>query len=296
MCLTATMGRAALPETIAPTDSLPPTTGQYELWPPSTALAKWEFDIVFDGTNLPIQISLNRLKAGPFTNIVRTVSGNDLVLEFDALMETHIPLFRVGEWDQGQMALYDQVGHFKVRVADRAVRSSGPFSLTVESLSWMLVGTDDQGNPGGFFHVRLRNAPPSTGWLTVTNQPNGTSVIQSEILLYPEGVWTEVSSNYFPMVNAPMRLALRGPSRALQILSIGCVAGTTNPMVALDFSSLGTNYQHSLEYSTNGVTWEELLDHFGGGSTPWFDTLDGFTTPMAPADMKWFRLKARPRP
>jgi hypothetical protein len=295
-CLVSATGWGALPEAIVPANSLPPAAGRFELWPPSAALAKWEFDIVYDGTNMPIKIHLNRIKAGSFTNIVSSVSGYDQILEFDALMETHVPLFRIGEWDEGQAALYGQVGHFRVRVVDGAKRSAGQFALVVESISWRYFAEDGEGNPVEAFHVRLLSTPTSTGWITVTNLPEGAAVMQSELLLYPEGAWFEVSTNYHPMVNAPLRMALRGTSRTLQILAVNCITNGTNKLVVLENSTLGTNYQHGLEYTTNGVNWQEHTTvDLWGQEIKWFDQLEGYATSIAPAPMKWFRLKARPR-
>ncbi len=288
-CSTTVIGRGALPEAIVPTNSLPPAAGRYELWPPP-ARAVWDFEFPIDGTNMSCRIELERLKAGPFTNIVRSTSGNDQILEFDAAMETQVPVFRVGPWDEGQMALYDQLGHFRVRVAERAVRSHGWFALTVESVSWSLLGYDDQGNPGGGFFVRLRSAPASTGWLTVTNLPDGSSVMQGELLLYPEGVWTEVTTNYHPTVSGPLRLALRGTSRTLEFLSVGWTTYRSKPYMEADISHLGTNYQLAVEFTTNGISWD---------AGPWRDAINYFIEDVGAtnaAPVKWFRLKARPRP
>lgn len=295
LCVAATASRGALPEAIVSTNSLPPAAGQYELWPPP-ARAIWDFDFPFDGTNMGCRIELERLKAGSFTNIVRSISGNDQILEFDATMETKVPVFLIGEWDEGQLALYDQLGHFRVRAAERAVRSNGWFALTVESISWSLLGYDDEGNPGGGFFVRLQNTPASTGWLTVTNLPDGSSVMQSELLLHLEGMWTEVTTNYHPTVSGPLRLALRGTSRTLEILFTGWATNTAGPYLALINSSLGTNYQYGIEYTTNGAAWQDYSQtDIWGTKITWFDNLENWGTQTVSAPMKWFRLKARHR-
>ncbi len=295
LLMAAVEGRAALPEAIVPTNSLPPAAGRYELYPPS-ARAIWKFDIVFDGTNMPVEFQLQNIKAGTFKNIVCSVSGNDQVIDCDAIMQTRVPVWNIGDYVSPPMALYDQTGHLRLRVVDRALRATGLFSVVVEAFSWMLTGRDDEGNPGAFFHVRLQKAPVSTGWITVTNLPAGGAVMQSEIFLYPEGVWTEVSTNYYPTVSGPLRLVLRGASRTLQILSIERVASEVGERVWLDNSHLGTQYLHGVEYSTNGIYWKAVTTtDIWGRTNEWFDSIESYSYPVSAAPMTSFRLKARLR-
>jgi hypothetical protein len=273
---------ALWPEAIAPTNSLPPAAGRYELWPP-TARVQWAFTLdLGGGTNLPCQFDLERITIGPFSNVVRTVAADDLVLEFDAVMDTAVPYFRIGDDEEYNVYLFGQVGHLRVKVTDEAVRSNGWFSVSVESLSWTLQGHDDEGHYFDVINVRLRSSPPSTGWITVTNLPDGTSLMQSELALEAEGALVIVSTNYFAPVTGPIRLALRGTARALQFLAVASVMDEGESRLVFDNSYLGTNYQYGIEYTTNGVAWQQFgyLDDWGN-DVKWFDDLDTWRD-MAP--------------
>lgn len=286
---------AAWPEAIAPTNTLPPPTGSYELWPP-TARVTWAFNLVYEGTNFPCQFDLERLTAGSFSNVVRTVSGKDEVLDFDALMATRVPYMRLGEAEYEKMGLSDQVGHLRVRVAERAVRSNGWFALSVEAFSWTLRGHDDEGNYHDLIHVGLRDSVPSTGWIAITNLAGGETVMQSELVLQTDGAMVILATNRFAPVTGPIHLALRGNALTLQILSVAMVTQDGESRLRIDNAVLGSNWRYGIEYSTNAVAWQDYVwTNFWGQAMTWLPANDFQTwsdrTPATP--VKLFRLKAQ---
>jgi hypothetical protein len=78
-------------------------------------------------------------------------------------MATDVPYMRLGEYEYEKMALSDQLGHLRVRVVEGAQRSTGAFALGIEAFSWTLRGHDAEGQWFDLIHVRLREAPASTG-------------------------------------------------------------------------------------------------------------------------------------
>ncbi len=292
---------ATLPEAIAPTNTLPPTAGTYVIWPPETLL-KFDGTMNYLGTNYPTWFHLQQIEVGPFTNVVRTVDGNDLLLEFDAFMSTHIPYVNLAGTVLTNAALYDQTGHFRIRVHGGNTPVSNRLRLTLEAFSWTYQARMNEVYYD-FIHVRNQTNQVSSGWIEFTRLSDGSYVQQSELQIWPEGVMLPSPgmnppfvSDYIPVENGPIRLVLKGISRTLEILHVACA---DEGKLQIHGSYLGPDYLYGLEYTTNGTAWMEYTVPTGyGDSVSWFEDTEAwrwnFHATNAP--MTWFRLKAKPWP
>lgn len=286
------------PEAIVPTNTLPPAAGTYLQWPPETTV-KFNGSLNYQGTNYPAIFHLQEIEVGPFTNIVRTVAGNDLVLEFDAVMSTQVPYMELTQTILKNVALYNQIGHFRIRVLNGNTPTTNRLSLIMEALSWTY-----QAKSGGqyydFIHVRNATNRISTGWIETTSLPDGQYVMQSDLLVYPEGILLPppgtnppFEMDYVPAEQPPVRLVLKGIARTLQVLHMSREDDAT---LHLWNTYLGPQYSYGLEYTTNGVSWDSYGQKTVYGDTVyWFDSLETWSDTDPSAPVKWFRLKARPR-
>lgn len=294
--------RAAGSESVVVTNTLPPVAGYYQLWPP-TNLVRFQGSSIYHGTNaawdgmvLPFQFDLQAITAGDFTNITRTISGNDQVVDFDALMGTKLPYILLGTNELTQVGLDHQAGHFRIRIKERALRSTGRFDLVVEDFSWTFRTHDNAGVYSDFIHVQLQKSVASTGWINVESLTGGRFALQSEIVMNPEGAIVMVDTNYVSPVTGSFRLNLRGTARDLRILlgNLVCQNGATNQFELYN-SDLGTNYLYGLDYTTNGFDWVGYVGtNFWGQPQTWYEYRDletWFDTSVG-TPMKLFRLKA----
>jgi hypothetical protein len=113
----------------------------------------------------------------------------------------------------------------------------------------------------------------------------------------PEGAIVLVDTNYVAPGTGAFRLALRGVSRNLEILSAGFTSAhqTTNKFYLLN-SSIGDNYFYGFDYSTNGLEWHEYAaTNFWGQPQTWFDyhEIEMWMDNTPPPPLKFIRLKAK---
>lgn len=300
--LLTALAAGGLPESITPTNTLPPSAGAYVLWPPE-AIVKFNGSLNYLGTNYPAIFHLKQIEVGPFTNIVRTVAGDDLVLEFDAAMSTRIPYVELTRTVLSNVALYNQTGHFRIRAVTCNTPTTNRLALIMESFSWTYQARTGQ-QYYDFISVRNATNRVSSGWIEITNLPAGQFVMQSELQVYPEGIVLPppgmnppFEMDYVPAEDSPVRLDLSGIARSLQILHYW-----REDDAKLKFwkTWMGPGYRYGVEISTNGVAWHDYVwTNFWGQEMHWLDSSDDpdtwkDTTPVAP--MKLFRLKAQPWP
>lgn len=299
--LTATAA-GSLPEAITPTNTLPPSAGTYVLWPPER-IVKFNGSLNYLGTNYPAVFHLKQIEVGLFTNVVRTVAGNDLLLEFDAEMGTRVPYAELTQTVLSNVALYNQIGHFRIRVVEGNGPATNHLALIMESFSWTYQARMGQ-QYYDFIHVRNATNRISSGWIEITSLPGGQYAMQSELRIFPEGIVLPppgmnppFEMDYTPAEDSPVHLVLTGVARSLQILHVWRGDDTR---LNLWKTWMGSSYRYGIELSTNGVTWQDYVwTNFWGQEMRWLDSSDDVdtwedATPVAP--MKLFRLKAQPWP
>ena len=290
-------GLGVQPEAIVPTNTLPPAAGTYLLRPPETTV-KFNGTLAYQGTNYPTIFHLQQIEAGPFTNIVRSVAGNDLVLEFDAFMNTQIPYVNLVGTIGSNVALYDQIGHFRIRIKEGNAPATNRLTLIMEMFSWTYRAKNAQGEYFDFIYVRNSTNHISSGWIETTNLSASKYLMQSELLIYPEGIvlCPPFETDYVLAENVPVRLVLKGIARTLQVLH---VARNEQGEFQMYSSYLGPGYRYGLDYTTNGINWTEFtVPTVYGDRVNWFDDTEAWrwSENTTNASMKWFRLKAQARP
>ncbi len=291
--LPASAGVCGQPEAIVPTNSLPPAAGTYVLWPPDSAVV-FDGTLRYLGTNYPVVFNLQEIEVGPFTNIQRSVSGKDLLLQFDATMATRVPYANMAGQVLTKVAIDGQTGHFRIRVIDAATPSTNHLSLILEMFSWTMKAKNSQGEYFDFIHVQNATNQVSRGWIETTPLQDGGYVMRSELQVFAEGrLLSPFDMDYTPS-KPTIGLKLKGIARALQVLSFGC---TEEGSFRVHSSSLGSRYLYGLDYSTNGTDWVEFsVPTVYGDTVSWFDDLQEWSDKLTNAPMKIIRLKARRLP
>lgn len=289
----ASAGVCGQPEAIVPTNSLPPVAGTYALWP-SDSTVVFDGTLRYLGTNYPVVFNLQEIEVGPFTNIQRSVSGKDLLLQFDATMATRVPYANMAGQVLTKVAIDGQTGHFRIRVKDAATPSTNHLSLILEMFSWTMKAKNSQGEYFDFIHVQNATNQVSRGWIETTPLQDGGYVMRSELQVFAEGrLLSPFDMDYTPS-KPTIGLKLKGIARALQVLSFGC---TEEGSFRVHSSSLGPRYHYGLDYSTNGTDWVEFsVPTVYGDTVSWFDDLQEWSDNLTNAPMKLIRLKARPLP
>jgi hypothetical protein len=218
------------------------------------------------------------------------------LLEFDAFMNTQLPYVNLAGTIGTNVALYEQLGRFRVRVVGGAAPVTNRLALIVELFSWTYQARTD-GTNFDFIHVRNRTNAVSSGWIETTALSGGQYLFWSELSVWPEGVLLPpFVMDYTPAENPPARFVLKGIARTLEILHVN---RTESGAFQIHGSYLGPNYRYGMEYSTNGSGWSPYtITNIYGDPISWFDDTEpwrwNLNTSNAP--MSWFRLKARPFP
>ncbi|MBN1380917.1 MAG: DUF11 domain-containing protein [Deltaproteobacteria bacterium] len=246
--------------------SLPPIVGVWEQ-SPDEAVARYTGSLDARGEHYEGEIQLQHIKLYCFRNITRTIDGNDEILSFQGTIETQVPYFHLAAGNQDQTienASVDDVADIRIRVKGKAGRTTGTFSLLLESFTVLLKARSATGESIDF--IAVRNVPDknSTGEITIVDRGNGTYLITGYLDAFTEGAVVPLSAvDYFEDVNGPVHLVLHALETTPTDLAVTQTAAP-DPVYA------GANLTYTLTVKNRGPAKAEsvvLTDVLPAGAT-----------------------------
>lgn len=227
--------------------SLPPVIGVWQQ-SPDEAIARYTGSLDAQGVHYEGEVQLQHVRLYSFRFISRTVDGNDEILTFEGTIATDVPYFHLVYGDQSSTmhTSRTEVAQIRIRVQGKAGKTTGTYSLLLESLYVNIKAQEMDGNEITIIEVRNVSEKESTGQITITDQGEGTYLITGYLDAYTKGAISVLSAeDYFEDLNGPVHLVLSAMTTDPVDLAVVQTADS-GPIYA------GANLTYTLTVTNNG--------------------------------------------